>query len=373
MKRMQMRIGLLIGLGFFLLMMGCEDKPTSDNKDGVIADTTVALPDSASLEDRLRRINERLRYSPNSWELWYERSLIWYEAGNTARAIVDMDKSIENHITNPDAYYMRGFYYYALNEDEKALKNFRNAVEMGSENPETYYLSGQIHFFRKEYDAAMDAYRAAIRNDSMQPTYYFALGYMAESRQKYELAIEEYQNALRRNPTFVKALLALHDIYLNVRHDPDEAYIYNERIIVVDSTQPVARFNQGNFFMARANAITEEARQPEFVVLLKVAASEYSICLGHDPNFTQAYYNRGYCWYLMEKYNLALQDFSRVIDLDPYNQKAFFMRASIQEFKGELTNALENYRQALKIDPSFKDAASAVKELEIKVKRAGGK
>lgn len=368
MKRMQMKMLLwaLCLLGGIVGLSACGDQANNGAGGGgelSVADT-APLPDTASVADRIRRTDEKLRYSPKNWELWYERSLLWYEAGNPARAMADIDKSILYHITNPEAYHTKGFYHYAQDEDEEAMKNFKKSIDMGSENPETYYLTGQIHFFKEEYAMAKEAYNAAIRRDSMQPIYYFGRGYLAEAQKKYNDAISDYEMALKRNPTFVKALLALHDLYLGVKNNPDEAYAYNERIIMVDSTQPVARFNQGNFFMAKANAITDEARQPEFVVLLKVAVAEYGTCLRHDPNFIQAYYNRGYCFYLMEKYNLASQDFSTVIELDPYNKKAFFMLASIQEGQGDLTSALENYRQAVKIDPSFRDAVIAVKELE---------
>lgn len=359
-------MGLLLALSW-----GCGENGKANGGEGTVVEITgdSALGDSASVEVRIARLTEQLGYSRTNWELWNQRSQLWYEAGNVQRAMADIDIAIENHNTAPENYYLKGFYYYAQKKDSLAIINLQKAADLASDDPEGYYLLGQLKFLHGEYDAATKAYNTAISLDSMAPTYYFARGFMAESRKRYDEAIAEYDLALKRDPTFIKALLALHDIFLNVKKNPDQAFAFNERVILIDSTQPVARFNQGNFFMARANIITEQARFPEFSILMKIAMAEYTKTIETDPNFVQAYYNRGYCSYLLDQFNRALADFSTVISLDPFNDKAFFMKGSIQEGQGDLVSALENYRQAVKINPDFREASDAVKELSAKVKR----
>lgn len=350
-------------------LTACKSETSSNLGPDQTVNTQKSPPDT-TVEGKIRSLTESIKFSPDNYDLYYDRSVAWYEAGNSVRAMDDMDKSIELNITNPEAYYMRGFYYYVQNKDEEALKDFKRAINVGTENPENFYLIGQIHFFRKEFSLAESAYLEAVRLDTMQPVYLFALGYMAEEKGKVSEAFEYYESSLQRNPYFIKSLSALHDISLNERKNPDLAYVYNGRIMTIDSTHPVARFNQGNFFFQRASVITEESQLPEFQVLMKLAVSEYSICLQRDPNFVDAYYNRGYSYYLMQQYNRAMKDFSTVISLDPYNDRAFFMKASIQEFNGDDRGALENYRQAIRINPDFIDASNAVKDLSGKLEAA---
>lgn len=359
-------IGLLLALSW-----GCGEKGKANGGEGteIVLTGDSTLSDSGTVEERIARLTEQLGYSRTNWELWNQRSQLWYEAGNVQRAMADIDIAIEHHNTAPDNYYLKGFYYYAQKNDSLAILNLQKAADLASDDPEGYYLLGQLEFLKGDYAAASKAYNTAISLDSMAPTYYFARGFMAESRNKYDEAIAEYDMALKRDPTFIKALLALHDIFLNERKDPDQAFAFNERVILIDSTQPVARFNQGNFFMARANLITDAARFPEFSIIMKIAMAEYTKTIETDPNFVQAYYNRGYCSYLLDQFNRALDDFSTVISLDPFNDKAFFMKGSIQEGQGDLVSALENYRQAVKINPNFREASGAVKELSAKVKQ----
>ena len=363
------RVGLFALLAFGLIFLeACK----SETGGGPLADKPLvpSLGVDSSIEGQIRRVSEKIKFSPNNYDLHYERAMLWYEAGNTPRAMEDITKSIEYNVTNPEAYYLRGFFHYVQNKDEEALKDFKRAINVGTDNPEVFFHIGQIHFFRKEYILALDAYDEAIKLDSMNPGYYFAIGFMEEERGRINKAVGYYEQALQRNPVFIKALSSLHDIWLNEKGNPDMAYAYNDRILAVDSLHPIGRFNQGNFFFQRANSISDESRLVDFQVLLRLAVTEFSKCLQQDPNFVQAYYNRGYCYYLLEQYNRAQSDFSSVISLDPYNDKAFFMKASIMEFQGDLQGALANYKQAEKLNPAFREAVNAVKELTDKVESA---
>lgn len=353
-------------LAFSLLasLSGCGEggKNVGNGIDSVATFDTL---DPAAL---VRSLTLRLKRSPKDYELWYKRSKAWYDLGNTAQAIADCDKAIELNVTYPEAYHLRGFYYYAQNNDSAALRDLDRAAQTGSVNPETFYMVGQIFFMRKDYPEALKGYNNAISLDSLAPTYYFARGLLYQAQQKTDKAIEEYRHSLDLDPGFIKVLLVLHDIYLNEKKDPDQAYVFNDRILKVDSLHPLGRYNQGNFFLARANNLTDDEDLVNFQVLLKLAVSEYGMCLQKDGNFALAYYNRGYCHYLLEDYRRAISDFDEVIRIDPFNEKAFFMKASIQEFEGDLNSALANYEQALKINPSFFDAKKAVNELKTKTK-----
>ncbi len=358
---------LVITLSLFatLLSWACVEK-SPEAGSGIAAIDTTAI-DTASPEARLRRFTEQLKFGPKNWNLWYQRSLALYEMGNMPRAMEDIDKAIEYSITEPSAYHLRGFYYYVQKEDSAALRDFQRAADLQSENPETYYQIGNIYFFRRNYGKAEEAYDQAIKLDSLEPTYVFAKGLMRKQQGQIDKAIALYNDALKCDPTFVKALLALHDVYLIDKNNPDQAYVFNERVLLIDSTQALAHFNQGNFFMVRASKVTDPKRAIDYEALMKIAIAEYASALKSDPKFVQALYNRGYSYFLLHSYEPALIDFSRITELDPFHRDAFYMKANIQEFQGDLPSALANYKRALEIDPKFNDAAVAVKELTVKL------
>ncbi|MFN8398139.1 MAG: tetratricopeptide repeat protein [Bacteroidia bacterium] len=365
------RLSLTALFAFVLLaclVLGCGDGQSSETGTTTAIDTTKI--DTTNPQGKIARLTEQLKFGPKNWRLWKRRSEAQYEAGNIAAAMSDIERAIEYSITEPETYYLRGFYQYAVKNDSAALKDFKRAADLNSVNPETYHQIGNIYFFRQEWAKAEEAYDHAIKLDSMAPAYYFSKGMMKEKQGKVDEAIKWYDQSIQRDPSFIKGLLALHDVFLNYKHNPDQAYMFNERVMLIDSMQPLAHFNQGNFFLVRANLITDPKKMADYEVLLKIALSEYNLSLKYDPTFVKALYARGYIYFLLEKYGQALGDFNKVVELDPYHRDGFYMRGNIQEFQGDLTSALENYRRAAEIDPKFKDAAVAVKELSQKLERS---
>ncbi len=367
--RMMKQLWMFFASGVLLMftLVACDGKEGEGTTANVTLDTTAV--DTTSPEGKIKILTERLKFGPENWRLWMERSQSLYELGNIPRALSDIEKAIEFSATEPETYYLRGFYRYAQKQDSAAMRDFKRAADLDSKNPENYHLIGNLNLLQGKYKEAEEAYDYAIRLDSMQPTYYFAKGVLRQQQKKVDDAIKWHDKALQRDPTFIKALLALHDIFLKDKKNADQAYAFNERVMLVDSTQPLAHFNQGNFFIVRANLVTDPKKMADFQVLMKIALSEYNLCLKYDPKFVPALYSRGYTFFSLEKYGQALSDFNKVTELDPFHRDGFYMKATIQEFQGDLSSALENYRRALEIDPKFSDAAVAVKELTAKLEK----
>lgn len=346
---------------FLFLVSSCggsEKKNTTGND---------SLPSGDTLQAAISRLTDLIDKNPNDYQNYYERSLLYYQSGNTFQAVQDVEASLRLFDKFPDGYHLRGFYAYVQNEDSLALTYFQKAALMGSENPETYYHMGQIYFFKHNYSEAEKYYNTAISLDSLQPIYPFAKGYMYEAQKKYDKAIEYYEEARKVDPGFIKALWRLHIMYKEVKHDMARAIAYNDMILQVDSMHPIGTFNRGLFYMESALSITDTAESEEFQILLRQAVGQFSRTLAADGRFKNASFNRGYCFLLMGRFDEALADLQAAIELDPYNDKAFFLAGSILESRGRVEEALGSYEQALSLNPKLKEAAEAVKELRPKV------
>ena len=58
------------------------------------------------------------------------------------------------------------------------------------------------------------------------------------------------------------------------------------------------------------------------------AIADYSKAIEIKPNKDQAYYNRGIAYYILEKYNEAIADYSKAIEIDPKYQAAYYNRGN---------------------------------------------
>jgi len=66
-----------------------------------------------------------------------------------------------------------------------------------------------------------------------------------------------------------------------------------------------------------------------------------------------AYNNRGNAYTAAEKYDLALVDYDKALELNPSFMKAFNNRGVVYEKKGDDDRALENFDAALELDNSY--------------------
>jgi Flp pilus assembly protein TadD len=60
----------------------------------------------------------------------------------------------------------------------------------------------------------------------------------------------------------------------------------------------------------------------------------------------------------------ALNDINRAIALDDHSASAFSTRGLIRERSGDTTGAADDFRQALKLDPTFQQPADALQRLK---------
>ncbi|MGK7911530.1 MAG: hypothetical protein AB4050_08625 [Synechococcus sp.] len=65
-----------------------------------------------------------------------------------------------------------------------------------------------------------------------------------------------------------------------------------------------------------------------------------------DPKSDGYYFNQGCTCHIMEKYDCALTDFTRVVGLNPQFIDAYFTRGTIHDLSGELRKAIEDWNSA---------------------------
>ena len=81
------------------------------------------------------------------------------------------------------------------------------------------------------------------------------------------------------------------------------------------------------------------------------AIASYTDAINRNPNYTEAYKQRGILYFTQERYELALADFSMIIELDPENIEAYELYCLVNEHTGAYTQALLGYNRAISMDP----------------------
>lgn len=70
-----------------------------------------------------------------------------------------------------------------------------------------------------------------------------------------------------------------------------------------------------------------------------------------NPNLVTAYFNRGLAYHLNGDYDKAIEDFDRVITMNPEDDKAFYYRGNAHALQRSADKALEDYSRAIRLNP----------------------
>lgn len=201
-----------------------------------------------------------------------------------------------------------------------AVESANLAVRWAPDNPQAYVARAAIHEALDDPDAALQDYEQAIR---LSPT--ATLGPMAAvvfskrgdlfyRKDQYALAIEDYGKSIRLDPSNPKV------------------------------------------FYARGNALRRYRSEPWKDPDYKRAVADYGEAIRLDPNYARALEEHADISNRLREYDQAIQDHTRLIVLDPEDEKhhAFWHRGFAYKMKGDFDRAIADYTEAIRRDP--KDA-----------------
>jgi tetratricopeptide (TPR) repeat protein len=86
------------------------------------------------------------------------------------------------------------------------------------------------------------------------------------------------------------------------------------------------------------------------------AIADYSKAIALDPNFTNAYNNRGFCKRQLKDYKGAIADYSIAIKFRPNTADAYNNRGSSKDEIKDYRGAIADYSKAIALQPNFADA-----------------
>ncbi|MYB92774.1 tetratricopeptide repeat protein [Candidatus Poribacteria bacterium] len=64
------------------------------------------------------------------------------------------------------------------------------------------------------------------------------------------------------------------------------------------------------------------------------------------PDYVEAYYNRGLVYRMKEDYKHAVEDYTKAIEIDPYNADAYYRRSRAWLYLGEEEKAKSDMKTA---------------------------
>jgi len=88
----------------------------------------------------------------------------------------------------------------------------------------------------------------------------------------------------------------------------------------------------------------------------QVAISRYNEAIKLNPNFFEAYYNRGVVYGISQNYIQAISDYTQAIKINPSFEVAYNNRGAAYKDLKNYSQAISDYTQAIKLNPNYANA-----------------
>ena len=341
---------LLLVFSFLCLHFSCTPEARSDK--------TIETP-----FDTIAELTKLIDKHPENADYLYKRSYQYFIKRKVDVALQDIDKAIIMEPKNDAFFHMRGYYKYVVGNIDDALKDFNQASYLSSTNPETYYQIANIAVLKENYAQSLQPYDHAIKLDPKDPQYPFGKAFALRKLRRTDEAIKACLISLESDSSFIKSLNLIFEIYLNDKQDLERAAFYNQRMLTAHPNLSLAHFNTGLLFYKKYELKSNTDRD-ESLKSLKQSINAYDQAIKLQPDYSKAYYQRGFMYFKLEIQDKALDDFQKTVELDPQNEQAFFMMGSIYESYKEKQKARKCYEKAVSINPNWHEAQAALKQLD---------
>lgn len=94
------------------------------------------------------------------------------------------------------------------------------------------------------------------------------------------------------------------------------------------------------------------------------AVKQFTAVIEVSPDFAEGYNQRAIVYYVMEKWNNALEDCLQTVKLNPYHFGAYAGMGHIYLRLGQIDKAVNAYRHALQINPNLISIANSLQQLQ---------
>ena len=246
------------------------------------------------------------------------RALCYYEMGRYVEAISDFDVLLNNDAQNTIAIFYQGLCYYKTGETAKAKENALKIIEL--DPSKEVYFSG---------DKMLDIYDLEMRRKMVKQS----IDDAKKAMNDYKSSTSKTVAAIKLAEAFAKLDKAWFYSSKIEKEDKDLNDTILSRISVVYSLmkEKPELSELARKYMVQANTATENKNYNDALKLFNKAISI-------APYYPLAYYNRSLVKELLEKYDDAIIDMKKYIELYPDASNIRSAQDKIYEWEGNVKN-----------------------------------
>ncbi len=274
----------------------------------------------------IKDFDKVIEIEPTNTIAYLNRAMLHNEIGNTTEAIRDLNRVLEEYPDFFSGYYMRADLKRQLNDMRGAEKDYliarneeakaRKKATVDAEDGIKIAQKSDSKDTREQTDNDIEKFNLLVIADK-KTTEQNKNKYQRETRGK----VQDRNTQITLEPKFVLT-------YYEKRLDVRRPVYYSESL---------EKANRNLNLNRTLKMVNNESPLNELQVKTHFQSTEnYSKLIAQDPNNESLFFGRGIDFILLQDYENALKDFNKVIELNPKNTNAYFVRAVILTKQAEL-------------------------------------
>ncbi len=267
---------------------------------------------------------------------------LYKEAVEDFTQAILLDAEIEGYWNN------RAISKKYLNDNEGAIKDCDEAIRLKSDYFPAYVNRASTKIIAAEgktveesvkiYNEAIEDYTTALKLNRKESSVYtsrglayFLLGTKMQEKEDYTNCVKYYQNAIKDHT---------HATKLN----PKDAVAYNYRACC---RYALGKIETDRVNIKNASNLLQDALHDSNVAIQIQMEKQM------EKTFSAFYFTRAIIYEEFEEYNKAIEDYNEAIRLDPKDASYFFKRGLAKQKIGEPDQAEKDFAAAKKLDPDI--------------------
>ena len=151
------------------------------------------------------------------------------------------------------------------------------------------------------------------------------------------MALFQLNEIVRLNPEYLDAYYLRGRIFSNIQEYDKSLTDFNHLIKKIPNIFPEIFVERGLVYSS--------------IQKFELAINDYTNALKIENNNLFAYIQRGYCFFEMAEFEKAIQDLDKALNIDPFNKHALYIRGSIHVYDLENDQlAINDFTRLLEID-----------------------
>jgi len=370
----------------------------------------IETSDTLGAYDDLNRVIE---LSPRNSYAYYNRAILRLGEHDEEGALEDLDRVISLNPDNIIVYLYRGKIKYGMDKLEEAMADFNKAIEIYPEFADAYYERSQVKKQMQDFAGAEEDYQMAYtmnafnfqRSDSLklQEEMYirrlmaFSGEFTDNTEAKNKLQDQRVDIELQSIFTTILFASKMEGIRF---YDTFSKTSYNTTLLSLTNDYDIINERLAQYELNKLND-TLKLIKPSWEDYLKrakmkaeiqdysSALKDYNNAILLNPDNVQAWFGRANTRlkliellntefdeeYLFQAstdfdqgsdpytqtsqqhtYEEVLEDYNKVLTIDPDFYFAWYNRGNIKAIKGDYWGAVRDYTQAIQLDPTFSSA-----------------